>query len=369
MYLQSPYVGMHAPESFDGGAGGGGSPRIHRHRSRWRPESAHHPGGPRTQRDSKSRDVPPRADGVYLPEGGPPLRWTRGTHVDLHLMIFGDSTATGYGCRSADEVPGVRIARGLAQESGKRIRLSTKSIGRHIQGFGGSGRRHVRRGFATRRGSNHGRRERRHGCQRNRPSARRLRSGCASALLQWSGRRRGHVSGLRVDQRHPSTTAVGGTRTRTPTFARAQAAAVRAAGGLAVPMADLLAPNFLEDPEEMFSDDGYHPSAAGYELAAKINSPGALPRPRRVDRSDSSRTAVGYSVGRQIQGRPTGPVTRLLRRRPDHRGACAPGHAVGLGSQERRGSVPDARAPCANPLGAVMPEAVIVSARSPSDGP
>ena len=76
----------------------------------------------------KSRDVPPRADGVYLPEGGPPLRWTRGTHVDLHLMIFGDSTATGYGCRSADEVPGVRIARGLAQESGKRIRLSTKSI-------------------------------------------------------------------------------------------------------------------------------------------------------------------------------------------------------------------------------------------------
>ena len=47
---------------------------------------------------------------------------------DLHLMIFGDSTAAGYGCRDADELPGVLIARGLAEESGKRIRLSTKAI-------------------------------------------------------------------------------------------------------------------------------------------------------------------------------------------------------------------------------------------------
>src|SRR6202046_5339149 len=47
---------------------------------------------------------------------------------DLHLMVFGDSTATGYGCRSADEVPGVLIARGLAEQTGKRIRLSTKAI-------------------------------------------------------------------------------------------------------------------------------------------------------------------------------------------------------------------------------------------------
>lgn len=47
---------------------------------------------------------------------------------DLHLMIFGDSTATGYGSATADEVPGVLLARGLAEESGKRIRLSTKAI-------------------------------------------------------------------------------------------------------------------------------------------------------------------------------------------------------------------------------------------------
>ncbi|MGA9615131.1 MAG: GDSL-type esterase/lipase family protein, partial [Mycobacterium sp.] len=76
----------------------------------------------------KSWDVPPRADGVYAPGGGPVQRWQRGMSVDLHLMVFGDSTATGYGCRTAEEVPGVLIARGLAEQSDKRVRLSTKAI-------------------------------------------------------------------------------------------------------------------------------------------------------------------------------------------------------------------------------------------------
>src|SRR3954467_10773829 len=76
----------------------------------------------------KSWEVPPRADGVYSPRGGPAERWHRGMPFDLHLMVFGDSTAAGYGCQHADELPGVLIARGLAEESGKRVRLSTKAI-------------------------------------------------------------------------------------------------------------------------------------------------------------------------------------------------------------------------------------------------
>ena len=51
----------------------------------------------------KSWGVPPRADGIYTAGGGKPQRWQRGMDFDLHLMIFGDSTATGYGCRTADE--------------------------------------------------------------------------------------------------------------------------------------------------------------------------------------------------------------------------------------------------------------------------
>ena len=52
-------------------------------------------------------------------------------------------------------------------------------------------------------------------------------------------------------------------------LARAQAAAVRAAGGVPVPFSDLLAPEFYKAPDLLFSEDMFHPSAAGYALAAK----------------------------------------------------------------------------------------------------
>ena len=58
-------------------------------------------------------------------------------------------------------------------------------------------------------------------------------------------------------------------RSRGLRLARAQAGAVRAAGGVAVPFSDLLAPHFYQAPEVLFSSDMFHPSAAGYALAAK----------------------------------------------------------------------------------------------------
>ena len=36
-----------------------------------------------------------------------------------------------------------------------------------------------------------------------------------------------------------------------------------------MPFSDLLAPEFLKAPEVLFSQDMFHPSAAGYALAAK----------------------------------------------------------------------------------------------------
>jgi hypothetical protein len=51
-------------------------------------------------------------------------------------------------------------------------------------------------------------------------------------------------------------------------LARAQASAVRSGGGVPVPFSDLLAPHFREMPEVLFSHDMFHPSAAGYALAA-----------------------------------------------------------------------------------------------------
>ena len=189
--------------------------------------------------------------------------------VDLHLMIFGDSTATGYGCSSAEEVPGVLIARGLAEQTGKRVRLSTKAIvGATSKGVCGQvdamfvagpppdaavmmiGANDVTalNGISQ-------------SARRLALTVRKLRArgvlvvvgtcpdlGVITAIPQ-PLRSLAHARGLRL--------------------ARAQSGAVRAAGGVPVPMADLLAPEFRAAPQLMFSADGYHPSPTAYALAAE----------------------------------------------------------------------------------------------------
>ena len=217
----------------------------------------------------QSWDIPPRADGVYAPGGGPVERWYRGVPFDLHLMIFGDSTATGYGCRSADEVPGVLIARGLAEESGKRIRLSTKAIvGATSKGLAGQIDAMFVAGpppdaAVIMIGANDITKPNGIG-----PSARRL--GAAVRRLRSAGAvvvvgtcpDFGVITAIPQPLRWVA-------RSRGLRLARAQAGAVRSAGGVPIPLADLLSPEFLQAPELLFSDDMFHPSAAGYALAAK----------------------------------------------------------------------------------------------------
>jgi lysophospholipase L1-like esterase len=216
----------------------------------------------------KAREVPPRADGVYVPGGGPVRGWQRGTEVHTHLMVFGDSTATGYGCRDAEEVPGVLIARGLAEHVGAPVRLSTKAIvGATSKGLAGQVDAMLVAGpppdaamimigandVTTLNGI--GPSARRLGS-----AVRRLRSvgatvvvgtcpdlGVITAIpqpLRWTA----HSIGVRL--------------------ARAQAAEVRGAGGVPVALADLLAPHFGTDSHRLFADDRFHPSAVGYALVA-----------------------------------------------------------------------------------------------------
>jgi lysophospholipase L1-like esterase len=217
----------------------------------------------------KSWDVPPRADGVYSAAGGPVEKWHRGVSFDLHLMVFGDSTATGYGCVGAEEVPGVLLARGLAKASDKRIRLSTKAIvGATSKGLSGQidamfvagpppDAAVVMIGANDVTAAN--------GIPQ---SARRL----GSAVYRLCGSGAVVVVGTCPD--FGVITAIPQplrlmARSRGLRLARLQAAAVRAAGGVAVPFSDLLAPEFLKAPEVLFSSDMFHPSAAGYRLAAK----------------------------------------------------------------------------------------------------
>jgi lysophospholipase L1-like esterase len=216
----------------------------------------------------KSWEIPPRADGVYSPGGGPVERWQRGMPVDLHLMIFGDSTATGYGCMSAEEVPGVLIARGLADQTGKRIRLSTKAIvGATSKGVSGQvdamfvagpppdaavmmfGANDVTalNGISQ-------------SAQRLATTVRKLRARGALVVVGTCPDL-GVITAIAQPLRSLA-------HARTSQLARAQAAAVRSAGGVPVPLANLLAPQFRSTPEQMFSADGFHPSPTAYALAA-----------------------------------------------------------------------------------------------------
>ncbi|MBS9535654.1 SGNH/GDSL hydrolase family protein [Mycobacterium sp. M1] len=217
----------------------------------------------------KAWEVPPRADGVYVPGVDAVQRFQRGTPVDLHLMIFGDSTATGYGCRRADEVPGALIARALAARTGKRIRLSTKAIvGATSRGLAGQ----VDAMFVA----------------GPPPDAAVIMIGAndvtalnaieGSAQRLGSAVRRLRASGaVVVVATCPDFAAVNAipqplrwvAHTRGRQLARAQAAAVQAADGIAVPFVDLRAPEFHDTPEVLFAQDQYHPSATGYALAAK----------------------------------------------------------------------------------------------------
>jgi lysophospholipase L1-like esterase len=216
----------------------------------------------------KSFDIPPRADGVYTPGGGPVERWHRGMPFDLHLMIFGDSTAAGYGCEAADELPGVLIARGLAEISGRRIRLSTKAIvGATSKGLSGQIDAMFVAGpppdaAVIMIGANDITKPNGIG-----PSARRL--GRAVRRLRGSGA----VVVVGTCPDFGLLTAIPQplrwvARSRGLRLARSQAASVRSAGGAPVPFSDLLAPEFHKAPEVLFSHDMFHPSAAGYALAA-----------------------------------------------------------------------------------------------------
>jgi lysophospholipase L1-like esterase len=214
-------------------------------------------------------DIPPRADGVYTRGGGPVQRWQRGMPVDMHLMIFGDSTATGYGCASAEEVPGVRIARGLAEQTGKRVRLSTKAIvGATSKGVCGQVDAMFVAGSppdaaVMMLGANdvtalNGISQ---SARRLELTVRKLRARGAVVVV-------GTCPDLGVISAIPqplrSIASARGQR-----LARAQAGAVRSAGGVPVPLAQLLAAHFRSMPEQMFSADGFHPSAAAYEMAAE----------------------------------------------------------------------------------------------------
>lgn len=213
------------------------------------------------------------ADGYHLPDGTGPVPPAElpphGTPVEF--AVLGDSTAAGLGVDFPDELPGVRLARGLAAELERPVHLRTYAmIGTTSRQLGAQ----VDAALPTRPrvtlilvGAN--------------DVTSRLSTLDSAALLRNAVARLVEDNVAVVVGTCPDLGAIRPipqplrslARALSLKLGRAQRQAVEAGGGYAVPLADLLAPEFLTRPTEFFSKDRFHPSAAGYEAATTVLLP------------------------------------------------------------------------------------------------
>ncbi|WP_299575977.1 SGNH/GDSL hydrolase family protein [uncultured Williamsia sp.] len=262
-------------------------------------------------------DNAPNGDGLYRPDGTGPERIRPGVEHDLHLMVFGDSTAAGLGAESPDETPGVQLTRMLTRETGRSVRLSTKAIvGATSRGLSGQVDAMLIAGpppdiAVILIGANDIT-----AVNHIRPSAKRLGAAVRRLVEVDAKVIVGTCPDLGVVTAIPQPLR---TVLRQWGFqlAKAQAHEVRAAGGRPVPLANLLAREFLAAPDRMFSADHYHPSAAGYLLAAQTLLPevlasigewgsAPLPDPPEVSEfAENNRVLarIGRAVGRPLRPR------------------------------------------------------------------
>ncbi len=256
-------------------------------------------------------DRAPSKDGIYAP--GTDRVERPGPHcaADVSLMVFGDSTAAGLGADDAEHTPGVLLARGVVAETGRTVRLAVKAIvGATSKGLAAQ----IEAAFIAKQipdvaviivGANDVT-----GLNGIESSARRL--GAAVAQLRGAGAEVvvGTCPDIGVVRAIPqplrSVIRSYGLR-----LAARQKAHTLAAGGRPVPFADTLAPEFLAAPERLFSPDHFHPSAAGYELAARLLLPevlaalgewrGPLPSPPEVsEEADADRLTA--RLARALRG-------------------------------------------------------------------
>ncbi|MBT2491851.1 SGNH/GDSL hydrolase family protein [Streptomyces sp. ISL-96] len=232
--------------------------------------------------------VPPLADGLYgMPLAGYPM------DAPLRLAMFGDSTAAGQGVRRAGQTPGALLASGLAAVAERPVVL------RNVAQPGAQSddlERQVSALLADRErlpdvcvimvGANDvtHRMPATQSVRYLASAVRRLRTAGAEVVVGTCpdlGTIEPVYQPLRWLARRVSRQ-----------LAAAQTIGVVEQGGRTVSLGDLLGPEFLANPRELFGPDNYHPSAEGYATAAMAVLPtvcAALGLWPESDRLDASR--------------------------------------------------------------------------------
>ena len=273
------------------------------------------------------RSAPPDGDGL----------WGHGQGEPIRLAVLGDSGAAGLGADRAIETPGVLVAAGMSEVAGRPVHLTNVAMvgakSDHLLD-------QVERALPSHPevalimiGTNDVK-------DRMRPaeSVRHL----VDAVLRLRAAGTQVVVGTCPDLgtiRPVAQPLRFLARQWSRQLAAAQTVAVVEHGGRTVSLGDILGPEFLARPAEMFSPDRFHPSAEGYAAAAAVMLPsvcaaiGVWPDteepPRRPfrDRARPVARAAAHAAGHagtevsaaQVGGQahgPRGPWARLRRRRP-----------------------------------------------------
>jgi lysophospholipase L1-like esterase len=204
---------------------------------------------------------PPVGDGLYGSFDGEPLTFA----------MLGDSSAAGLGVERPRDTPGAVLAAGLAEAARRPVRLVTAAVvgarSPHLLSQAEQVRPSAPDVVVIMIGANDV-------TNRTRPSeavdhlgraVRRLRSEGAEVVVCTCpdlGTVKPIAQPLRLVARVWSRQ-----------LAAAQTIAVVEAGGRTVSLGDVLGPEFMANPTEMFSADRFHPSAAGYAAAAAVTLP------------------------------------------------------------------------------------------------
>lgn len=211
------------------------------------------------------RTTAPYADGLYGPK-------RPGTSI--RFVMLGDSGAAGLGVDSAQETLGALIARGIVTATSRPVRLvNVAEIGARSEDLD----RQVTRALQIRPhvaviliGGN----DVTH-LRRPQIAVRQLQQGISRLVEAGVQVVLGTCPDMGAAQ--PVRPPLRWLATRlSSTMAAAQTIVAVEAGARSVSLGDLLSPLFYADPDEMFAQDRFHPSAAGYAAAAEVLLPSVL---------------------------------------------------------------------------------------------
>jgi lysophospholipase L1-like esterase len=279
---------------------------------------------------------PPRADGMWSAAG---VRRRRDA-APIVLAMLGDSSAAGYGVHADADTPAAHIAVGLSSLARRPVRLvNVAVVGARSASLAGQVEQVLPEQpdlAVIMIGANDV-------THRVRPAESVRHLNAALSILNAHGipvvvgtcPDLGTIRPIAQPLRWVA-------RRLSRTLAAAQAVAVVAAGGRAVSLGDILGPEFATR-RDFFSDDQFHPSAAGYVRAAEVLLPSAA---AVLGLSTVSRPAGPFTSTR---ARPLAQAAARAASRPGTEVAAAQVHGEDIGRRGpwarliRRGAAPALR--------------------------